>query len=285
MERITIKEYEIESEVFDLLKIDLDLFTCDTPLGTIFDEFRRLSSMDDDLFAYELGVLENFLPCFEQPYDNLKNGDIDIYEPRQCYDEYARMFVEVVILIDNRLVKPIYITLEQWLDLKFVDHKKVNKEIIEVNGINTNVECDPTNIDFAKWLASKFNNHTIMDWYTKNALWLYWKRGDDEGILTYDEFSDLEEENLNPPRFKTYEDYKNVLINEWNNEVPWVEEKPWLEDGNWKEPTNDICNMNYFQNYEWYEGLKDGNFKDEALKEKAILEGSWGQENREGKNF
>ncbi|GJY69528.1 hypothetical protein Tco_0472510 [Tanacetum coccineum] len=30
-----------------------------------------------------------------------------------------------------------------------------------------------------------------MDWYTKNALWVYWKRGDEE------ELSDLEEENLN----------------------------------------------------------------------------------------
>ncbi|GJV64766.1 hypothetical protein Tco_1475594 [Tanacetum coccineum] len=87
MERITIKEYEIESEVFDLLKIDLDLFTCDTPLGTLFDEFTRL--------------------------------------------KYERMFAEVVILMDDRLVKLIDITLEQWLDLKFRDHKKVDKEIIE----------------------------------------------------------------------------------------------------------------------------------------------------------
>ncbi|GKE53256.1 hypothetical protein Tco_1488412, partial [Tanacetum coccineum] len=31
--------------------------------------------------------------------------------------------------------------------------------------------------------------------------------------------------------------------------------------------------------------LDDGDLKDEALKEKSILEGSWGNENREGKNF
>ncbi|GKB46718.1 hypothetical protein Tco_0897471 [Tanacetum coccineum] len=41
------------------------------------------------------------------------------------------MFAEVVILIDDRLVKLIDITLEQWLDLKFRDHKKIDKEIIE----------------------------------------------------------------------------------------------------------------------------------------------------------
>ncbi|GJX35905.1 hypothetical protein Tco_0247462, partial [Tanacetum coccineum] len=281
MERITINEYEIESKVFDLLKIDLELFTYDTPLGIIFDEFRRLSSMEDDLFTYELGVLEDFyFLCVEQPYDNLKNGDLDIYEPRQCYDEYKRI-IEAVILIDDRLVKLIYITLEQWK--QFEEYIKI-KSRLEVHGINTDVECDPTNVEFPKWLASKFNNHKTMDWYTKNTLWLYWKRGDDEEVLTYDEFSDLEEENLREdieiaeifrietdifdfeaplckefkefnhllqididvltgdlPGFKTYEDYKNAWIYEWNNKVPWVEEKPWLDDGTWKEPNDDIC--------------------------------------------
>ncbi|GJW18456.1 hypothetical protein Tco_0025892 [Tanacetum coccineum] len=32
-----------------------------------------------------------------------------------------------------------------------------------------------------------------------------------------------------------------------------------------------ICDMTYFQDYEWYEGLEDGDLKDEALKEKSIL--------------
>ncbi|GJS08554.1 hypothetical protein Tco_0365350 [Tanacetum coccineum] len=234
MERITIKEFKVESKVFNLLEIDVDLFTYDTPLGTIFDEFRRLSGMKNDLFTYEV----------------------------ECYDEYERIFAEAVILIEDRLVKLIAITLEQWLDLKFGDHKKVYKEIMEgVVGtrIKTDVECDPANAEFAKWLASKFNNYITMDWYTKNALWLYWKRGDDEDVLTYDELSDLEEENLkfkefnhllqidvdvltrDLPGFKTYEDYKNTWIYECNNEVPWVEEKPWLDNDTWKEPNDDIC--------------------------------------------
>ncbi|GJR84703.1 hypothetical protein Tco_0155488 [Tanacetum coccineum] len=46
------EEYKVESEVFDLINIDVDLFTCDTPLGMIFDEFSQLSSMEDDLFNY-----------------------------------------------------------------------------------------------------------------------------------------------------------------------------------------------------------------------------------------
>ncbi|GKD72706.1 hypothetical protein Tco_1330988 [Tanacetum coccineum] len=88
--------------------------------------------MKDDLFSYELEVLKDFyFPCVEQPCDDLENGDLEIYKPRQCYDDYERMFAEAVILIDNRLVKLIDITLEQWLDLKFGDHKKVDKEIME----------------------------------------------------------------------------------------------------------------------------------------------------------
>nr|GEZ08883.1 hypothetical protein [Tanacetum cinerariifolium] len=98
-----------------------------------------------------------------------------------------------------------------------------------------------------------------------NAQWLYWKSGNDEEVLTYDELYNLEEENLHE------------------------------EDGIWKEPTNDICHeckpfdfksrhvewptcnwkedgycnggdllgvilegiLVYFQDYEWCEGLED----------------------------
>ncbi|GJW65163.1 hypothetical protein Tco_0117047 [Tanacetum coccineum] len=117
------------------------------------------------------------------------------------------------------------------------------KRRLEVNGINTNVECDPTN-----------------------------KRGDDEEVLTYDEFSDLEEENMHEgdetvevfrietdiflfetplckefkefnhllhidvdvltqdlPGFKTYEDYKNTC-----GHVEWPTCN-WRDDGYYNE--------------------------------------------------
>ncbi|GJX48253.1 hypothetical protein Tco_0273443 [Tanacetum coccineum] len=57
--------------------------------------------------------------------------------------------------------------------------------------------------------------------------------------------------------FKTYEDYKDDWIYEWNKDVPWVDEKPW---------TN-------IRDYEWYEAMKDSELKDEALRNKAIMEG------------
>ncbi|GJW75529.1 hypothetical protein Tco_0134899 [Tanacetum coccineum] len=32
------------------------------------------------------------------------------------------------------------------------------------------------------------------------------------------------------PGFKTYEEFKNDWIYEWNEDVPWVPEKPWSEN-------------------------------------------------------
>ncbi|GKF11083.1 hypothetical protein Tco_0049009, partial [Tanacetum coccineum] len=37
-------------------------------------------------------------------------------------------------------------------------------------------------------------------------------------------------------RFKTFEDYKDDWVYEWNENVPWVYDKPWLDNGIWKEP-------------------------------------------------
>ncbi|GJZ40184.1 hypothetical protein Tco_0586747 [Tanacetum coccineum] len=110
--------------------------------------------------------------------------------------------------------------------------------------------------------------------------------------------------------FKTYEEYKDDWIYEWNKDVPWVYEKPWTENGVWKEPTpvkhcckpfnyksgcsewptcswreDGYCNEGNlhgayivgntlrYQNLEWYEALKDSELKEEALRNKAIMEG------------
>ena len=39
---------------FDIFAIDADLFTWETPLERTFMEFKRLSSMENDLFTYNL---------------------------------------------------------------------------------------------------------------------------------------------------------------------------------------------------------------------------------------
>ncbi|GJT28647.1 hypothetical protein Tco_0908922 [Tanacetum coccineum] len=110
--------------------------------------------------------------------------------------------------------------------------------------------------------------------------------------------------------FKTYDEYKDDWIYEWNKDVPWVEEKPWTDTGVWKEPKpvkhtckpfnyktgysewptcswmNDgfynggnllgayiVGNTLRYQDLEWYDALKDIELKDDALSNKAIMEG------------
>ncbi|GKA26230.1 retrovirus-related pol polyprotein from transposon TNT 1-94, partial [Tanacetum coccineum] len=111
-------------------------------------------------------------------------------------------------------------------------------------------------------------------------------------------------------RFKTYEDYKDDWIYKWNKNVSWVFDKPWLDNGIWKEPkpvkhtckpfnyktgcsewptcswredgycnggnlpgAYHIGNSLHYQDLEWYEALEDSELKDEALRNKAIMEG------------
>nr|GEU44362.1 hypothetical protein [Tanacetum cinerariifolium] len=87
---------------------------------------------------------------------------------------------------------------------------------------------------------------------------------DDEEVLTDDELSNLEEENLSDENeiAKIF----RIKTDIFQFETP-------------------LCNMTYIQIYEWYDALEDDDLEDEALKEKAILEGSWGHKNREGLNF
>ncbi|GJU46021.1 hypothetical protein Tco_1203287 [Tanacetum coccineum] len=76
--------------------------------------------------------------------------------------------------------------------------------------------------------------------------------------------------------FKTYDEYKDDWIYEWNKNVPWVHEKPWTENGVWKEPSlvkHYLGSTLRYQDLEWYDALKDSELKEEALRNKAIMEG------------
>ncbi|GJY11271.1 hypothetical protein Tco_0379456 [Tanacetum coccineum] len=131
------------------------------------------------------------------------------------------------------------------------------------HGSDVDMEYDPSNVEFTKWLALKFYNHKTMDQYTKNALWIYWTRGDDEVELTDEKSSDSDDDDdevakifridtnvfdfetptcrtfnelnyilqIDPDvltkdidGFKTYEEYKDDWIYEWNEDIPWVHE-------------------------------------------------------------
>ncbi|GJU67809.1 hypothetical protein Tco_1254068 [Tanacetum coccineum] len=128
--------------------------------------------------------------------------------------------------------------------------------------VDDEIGYDPTDVKFIEWLRSKFFNYRTIDLYTMKALWIYWIRGYDEVELTDEEESDNEDEvaevfridtdifNYETPicsafnefnyllkvdsdlftkdieGFKTFDDFKNDWIYEWNKDVPWVDEKP-----------------------------------------------------------
>ncbi|GJW47628.1 hypothetical protein Tco_0079274 [Tanacetum coccineum] len=66
-------------------------------------------------------------------------------------------------------------------------------------------------------------------------------------------------------RFKTYDEYKDDWIYEWNKNVPLVHEKP-----RWRAYI--VGNTLRYQDLEWYDALKDSELKEEALRNKAIIE-------------
>ena len=51
---VLVCSIETKEDEFDLLSIDADLFTWESPLESTLMEFKHLSSMGDDLFTYNL---------------------------------------------------------------------------------------------------------------------------------------------------------------------------------------------------------------------------------------
>ncbi|GJY67897.1 hypothetical protein Tco_0470879 [Tanacetum coccineum] len=124
------------------------------------------------------------------------------------------------------------------------------------------VGYDPSDVSFTEWLGSKKFNDKTMDHYTKKALSIYWIRGDDEVELTDEEFPDNEDEvtkvfridtdifDFETPMCKTFKEF-NYLLQIDPNLL-----------------TKDIEG---FKTYE--ESLLDYELKEQALRNKAIMEG------------
>nr|GEW44717.1 hypothetical protein [Tanacetum cinerariifolium]GEW44718.1 hypothetical protein [Tanacetum cinerariifolium] len=177
--------------MLNLLKTNADLFTYDTPLGRIFDEFSRLSGMDDDLFAYKVEIPKpSRAQSVEQQYDALKNNDLENFEPRKCDDEEV-------------------LTNEELFDIEEENLDEENK-IAEIFRIETDI------FHFETPLCKAFK--------------------DFDYLLQID--VDVLTNNLSG--FKTYDEYKNACIYEWNKDVSWVADRPWLDYGPWMELCDDI---------------------------------------------
>nr|GEW71748.1 hypothetical protein [Tanacetum cinerariifolium] len=163
-----------------------------------------------------------------------------------------------------------------------------------------NISCDLNKVDDSKQQMT----HRL-----DNALWIYWTRGDDEVELTNEESSNSDDEdevteifridtnvfNFKTPTckafkefnyflqmdqdfitkhidgFKTYEEYKDDWIYEWNKDKSW-KYNGYCNGGNFPRAYL-VRNTLRYQDLEWYEALEDGKLKDEALKNIAIMEG------------
>ncbi|GJU04083.1 hypothetical protein Tco_1114421 [Tanacetum coccineum] len=138
-----------------------------------------------------------------------------------------------------------------------------------------------------------------MDRYTKNVLWDYWRRGDDEEVITNNELSNPRDDNFIEENeiaqiFRIDTDifgFETPLCEAFteSNYLSQIDidvnERPWTDDGVWTEPINNIChecNPLRFKNrtakwptyYEWYDTIEDSGLKEEALINKKILEES-----------
>ncbi|GJW80203.1 hypothetical protein Tco_0144178 [Tanacetum coccineum] len=99
----------------------------------------------------------------------------------------------------------------------------------------------------------------------KNALWIYWTRGGDEVEPTNEESSDSDDEDEVTEIFRT-----NTKVFDFDTPI-WKDDR-YCNGGNL--PGAYIFgNTLRYQDLEWYEALEDGNLIEEALKNKAILEG------------
>ncbi|GJU52600.1 hypothetical protein Tco_0756922 [Tanacetum coccineum] len=154
-----------------------------------------------------------------------------------------------------------------------------------------------------------------MDMYTKTKLWLYWKRGGDEEVLTEEELFDLEETyeddehevakifrietgifHFEVPLYKAFNNFnyllkididlltdifldsrrmKSLTTNETKGYHGFLKNHGFCNGGELSGMIR-VGYMPYFQDYKWYDGLEDGKLKEEYLKQKSIYEGSWG---------
>ncbi|GJX55464.1 hypothetical protein Tco_0285361 [Tanacetum coccineum] len=253
-----------EFKKLESLKINDVSLTCNTSLEFFNEEFNRMSRIDDDLFTYKVEIAEvTNIPCDLKKKDDLEKQMSHESDDGREFDPSNARGDDEVELTD-----------------KESSDSEDEVEVTKIFRIETNV------FDFETPLCKAFKEFNYI-------LQI------DPDLLT----KDIE-------GFKTYKDYKDDWIYEWNKDVPWVHEKPWTNDGAWKEPTPVVhyskpfnykngclewptCswkddgyynggnlpvayivgNTLRYQDFEWYKALKDGKLKEEALKNKSIMEG------------
>ncbi|GKC56232.1 hypothetical protein Tco_1083830 [Tanacetum coccineum] len=236
------------------IKVEDDSLACDSPLEVFNCEVSRLSKMDDDLFTYEVEISN--IPC------DLRVDDDSEHEA------------------DDMGFDPSDIAFTEWLGLKLFNYKTMDHYTIKalwIYWIRGDDEVELTDEEFSD------NEDEIAEVFRI-----------DTNIFDYE-----------TPICSAFNEFNYIL-----KYVPWVDEKPWTDTRVWTEPKpvihtckpfnyktgcsewptcswmNDgynnggnlpgtyiIENQLHYHDYEWYEALEDSELKDEALRNKAIMEG------------
>nr|GEW40137.1 hypothetical protein [Tanacetum cinerariifolium] len=129
----------------------------------IFNEFNRLSRINNDLFTCEIEVPKP-TPCVEQRTGNPKHNDPKEYEWKISYEKCKKIYGEAVIFINKILIRLIGVTMEQWsYKLQLKEYLEIKRQR-ETYTLEVDMEYNPSNLVFTEWLALKFYNHLEMDW-------------------------------------------------------------------------------------------------------------------------
>nr|GEX45361.1 SGNH hydrolase-type esterase domain-containing protein [Tanacetum cinerariifolium] len=259
-----------EFENLGSLEINDDSFTCNKQLDTLCDEFNRLS-IDNNLFAYDIKVPKPS-QC-DKKANNPRHDDLEGYERKENIKKEV---------ISTWLIKSDKLQFKEFLEIR---------RQRDTYARDVDMEYDPSNLVFAKWLALKFFNHLDIDWYTKNALWIYWARVTMTKLIK-GEFENLGSLEINDDSF-TCNKQLDTLCDEFNRlsidnnlfaydiKVP----KPSQCDKKANNPRHDdlegyerkkhdgycnggnlpgayiVGNTLRYQDLEWYEALEDGKLK------------------------
>ncbi|GJW28148.1 hypothetical protein Tco_0045023 [Tanacetum coccineum] len=196
---------------------------------------------------------------------------VDPVDLRNVNHDKLRVVVFPISLVGGarRWFHKIKESIDGWVDLttkffrKYYPPSRTRKTNTQM------IRWDPTNPKFENWLALMFVNYKTMDIFTKGALWDYWKMESDEIEPTYDESSDLEETDHDDEQ--EIGEIFRIEMNLFNYETPWRNDG-FCNGGNFP-GAYIIGNSLHYQDYEWYEALEDSELKEDALRNKAIMEG------------
>nr|GEX84901.1 C2 calcium/lipid-binding domain, CaLB [Tanacetum cinerariifolium] len=151
--------------------------------------------------------------------------------------------------------------------------------------VDDDIGYDPSDVAFTEWLGSNFFNYKTMDHYTRKALWIYWIRGDDEVELKDEEFSNNEDEvaeafridtnifDFETPMCKAFKEFNYLLQIDPDLLLRTLKDSKLMKNIRNLPGAYIVENSLHYQDYEWYKALMDSELKEQALKNKAIMEG------------